>query len=33
MHWTEHGMTYWSVSDLNQDELAQFRATLQRLPT
>ena len=32
MHWTEQGMTYWAVSDLNQDELAQFKTTLQRPP-
>ena len=32
MHWTEQGMTYWAVSDLNQDELGQFRATLLRPP-
>ena len=32
MHWTEQGMTYWAVSDLNRDELGQFRTTLQRPP-
>ena len=27
LRWSERGMTYWAVSDLNQDELAQFRVT------
>jgi anti-sigma factor RsiW len=23
-HWSERGLTYWAVSDLNADELADF---------
>jgi anti-sigma factor RsiW len=23
-HWSEHGLTYWAISDLNADELADF---------
>jgi anti-sigma factor RsiW len=32
LHWGEQGMTYWAVSDLNQDELAQFREVMHRPP-
>lgn len=28
VHWTQSGMNYWLVSDLNADELAQFRELL-----
>ena len=28
--WTAGGMTWWAVSDLNAQELAQFRATLEQ---
>jgi anti-sigma factor RsiW len=24
VHWTQSGMTYWAVSDLNETELQQF---------
>ena len=29
-HWAEQGMTYWAVSDLNQEEIAQFQDKLRR---
>jgi anti-sigma factor RsiW len=33
LHWTRDAMAYWAVSDLNPDELAQFRdALLQARP-
>lgn len=32
MHWTQSGMHYWVVSELNQDELRQFSSLLRRLP-
>lgn len=32
LHWRHAGMAYWAVSDLNPEELAQFRETLQKTP-
>jgi anti-sigma factor RsiW len=32
MHWTQSGMHYWVVSELNQDELRQFARLIQHLP-
>ena len=32
MHWTQSGMHYWVVSELNQDELRQFSSLVRRLP-
>jgi anti-sigma factor RsiW len=29
LHWTGSGMTFWAISDLNQDELKQFQVLLQ----
>jgi anti-sigma factor RsiW len=29
-HWTQSGMSFWAVSDLNETELANFVRTLQR---
>jgi len=29
MHWSQAGMTFWAISDLNARELAQFAADLQ----
>jgi anti-sigma factor RsiW len=28
LHWTQSGMNYWLVSDLNRDELEQFKSML-----
>src|SRR5438094_10648043 len=28
VHWTSHGMDYWAVSDLAEDELARFARLL-----
>ncbi len=30
--WTQSGMTYWAISDLNQDELRQFVQLIQHPP-
>jgi anti-sigma factor RsiW len=27
-HWTDHGMCFWIVSDLNEDELAEFASLI-----
>lgn len=27
-HWTDHGMCFWIVSDLNEDELAEFASMI-----
>jgi anti-sigma factor RsiW len=29
LHWTDEGMTFWAISDLNSDELEQFQRLLQ----
>jgi anti-sigma factor RsiW len=30
VHWTQNGMTYWAVSDLNEEELMQFAGLMRR---
>jgi anti-sigma factor RsiW len=30
LHWTQGGMNYWAVSDLNEDEMKQFVGLVQR---
>jgi len=30
LHWTRDGMSYWAVSDLNEDEMKQFVGLVQR---
>jgi len=32
VHWTQGGMVYWAVSDLNTEELSHFVNLLQQLP-